>query len=135
MSVHPAAAALLAAVLLGCPSSALDPPPSEPTPAPTPEPPGWYDDVQPLLQRYCADCHSGEATAGGEAGWLNSHEDVTALAIAPECQGETRAVCIPARIEGGDMPFPLGCLPGGLGCITEDEFDLLHEWLDAGTPE
>lgn len=134
MSLHPATVLLLAVALSGCPSSS-EAPPAEPTPVPTPPPPGWYDDIQPLLLRYCGDCHLDAATAGGEVGWLNSHEEVLADAIAPECEGETRARCIPARIEGGDMPFPLGCLPGDLGCITEDELATVHAWLDAGAPE
>jgi hypothetical protein len=135
MIVRPAVV-LLAAALLGCPAPAGESEPAaSPTPSPTPVPPGWIEDVQPLLTRYCGDCHVGAATAGGEVAWLNSLEEVTATAIAPECEGETRAVCIPARIENGEMPFPLGCLPGDLGCITEEELNTVYEWIDAGMPE
>ncbi len=133
MHVRQLAALAIAFALMGCPTEGPGTP--EPTPEPTPPPPGWAEDIQPLLARYCADCHTGAATAGGEVGWLNSLEDVVAEAIAPECEGEIRAACVPMRIENGDMPFPGGCLPGGLGCITEDELQLVYEWLDAGTPE
>ena len=96
--------------------------------------PGWEADVQPILQDYCTPCHEGAAPSSG-IGWLNSYEEATAVAGAPECDGATRAECFSGRIERGEMPLGAPCLPGEDGCITDDQFTTLLNWVDNGTPE
>ena len=122
---------LLAALLLtiGCAPSGYEGPDEEVAD------PTWTGDVQPILKGYCDNCHEGDAAGSGGLGWLNGYDEVVAVAFAGECDGKTRAECIPGRIERGEMPLTAPCTPGEEGCITELQLQTVKNWIDADMPE
>ncbi len=97
--------------------------------------PTWTEDVQPILTAYCGGCHEGDALGSGGIGWLNSYENVTTDAFAGVCDGATRAECIPVRLLDGSMPDGNPCPPGEEGCITDNQFATVENWVDGGMPE
>ncbi len=122
--------ALFGLMLAGCPVDD-----GETGPTDVIEDPTWTEHVQPILQDYCSGCHEGTASASGGIAWLNSYDEATVVADAPECEGSTRAECYAGRIERGEMPLGAACPPGDDGCITEDQFTTLQNWVDDGFPE
>ncbi len=122
---------LLAAGLLlsGCAPSGYDGPDEEVVD------PTWTDDVQPILKGYCDNCHEGDAGGSGGIAWLDSYEEVAAVAGAAECGGAVRGECIPGRSEAGEMPLGAPFTPGGEGCITELQLQTAKNWIAAYMPE
>jgi hypothetical protein len=116
-------------LFVGCQSSGYEGPDEE-VPDPT-----WTTDVQPILAGYCDACHEGDAAGSGGHGWLNSYEDVIAVAEAASCEGETRGECIPGRIVRGEMPLGAPCTPGDEGCITALQLQTVENWIAADMPE
>lgn len=79
--------------LAGCGAPTYDEEPATPTPpapkpGPTPSNPTFAADIQPLMQRYCAQCHNSDT--------FISQEDVFLTSKAP------------ARIANGSMPLKSG---------------------------
>ncbi len=101
---------------------------------PTVDPDDLDDDVQPILVAYCGACHEGDALASGRIGWLNSYADVQANAFEGVCDGSTRGECIPVRLLDGSIPDGNPCPPGEDGCITDNQFSTVENWVAAGMP-
>ena len=86
-------------------------------------------DIYPIFSAACAGCHG----ANGFSGVSVADPNVDAAlenAIAEEAS-------ILERIENGTMPQ--GCV-GGVGgsspsCLSQDDFDKLEAWYEAGSPE
>jgi len=95
--------------------------------------PSWANDVQPVLNDFCGSCHGGTSCPSGVC-WLEDYAVLTGAASATVCAGSTIAECIPVRILDGSMPRNGACPPGSPGCMTQDEFDTLQAWGDAGAP-
>ena len=116
--------------------------PDEP---PTPEPPllSWTRDIRPILGPHCNSCHG----LGGWAPpwWLDSYDEVIAPTTTamgqhycPPKIGEgkrpsTRAECLPVMLSAGVMPVGYGT--EGPAPLTEEEYNLLLDWVEAGAPE
>jgi hypothetical protein len=89
----------------------------------------YTDDIQPILVENCSPCHAGDGNGGHDA--ATSYED--AAREAAEMLEE---------IESGSMPESgsgnAGCdggEPGDPGCVSAEDFALIEQWVDDGTPE
>lgn len=115
------------------PPPAAEPDPEEDEEEASPPAAGGGDlsfeaDVYPILSSSCAGCHG----ASGFAGVSVADSDVEA-ALESAVADEERIL---SEIEAGDMPQGCGGPPGSGGvCLTEDEFDTLSAWYEAGAPE
>jgi cytochrome c553 len=87
-------------------------------------------DVYPILSVACAPCHG----AGGIAGVTIADPDID-VALDSAKAKETNIL---SRVGDGTRPMPPSCsgAPGSGGsCLTEEQFETLEAWYEAGTPE
>ena len=100
-----------------------------PGPGPGPTGPDWQSEIKPLLNSYCGGCHAGTPpTFFTDPGLF----DTQASASFPGCDGKTVAECVLILMLDGSMPLGQGCTPDAPGCPTQDELDLIQEWVDSG---
>ena len=84
--------------------------------------------MYPILSTACAGCHGASAIAGISVADADV-ESALESAIADEDR-------ILSEIEAGDMPQGCGGPPGSGGvCLSEEEFETIQAWYEAGTPE
>jgi hypothetical protein len=102
----------------------IEPPPSTPfvgPPAPPPTPasprPTFARDVQPLLTKYCTDCHNASKKKGGLV--LDGFKDQGTALKDPKVWEK-----VADQLRSGDMP------PTGRKKPTLEELDLLNTWID-----
>ena len=126
---------LFTCALVGCAATTGDDDDSG-SPGEVIEDPTW-DDVQPILSSVCTPCHTAPGAGSGGILWLDSYDAVSADAGNDTACTDTRANCIPGRIERQEMPdgAPAGCTIGEEGCFTQIEFDIIQNWVDDGAPE
>jgi hypothetical protein len=86
-------------------------------------------DIQPILVANCSPCHSVDNSGGHNA--ASSYDDAV-----------ERADDIVDEIESGGMPESgsgnVGCDggdPGDPGCVSAEDFALIQQWVEDGTPE
>ena len=101
-------------------------PTAEPTPTPKPiDVITWDGGVGELLQTKCGTCHNDSGMLGG----LDLTSYSTALAGGNSgpgfVPGDSANSMIIIRQEAGDHP----------GQLSDDELELLREWIDSGAPE
>ena len=111
-------------------------------------PPGWDDDpmsaslcenasygesIEPVLQRYCLQCHSAGTALGGFS--VHSWEAVVesgSYSGATVVPGDCVNSLLYRRIAGvTSTPMP----PTGYGSLTQQEIDCICAWIDAGCPD
>jgi hypothetical protein len=103
--------------------SASDPPPGTPfvgPPAPevpAPPQPTFVKHVQPILAKYCLDCHNAAKKKGGLA--LDGFKDQARALDNPKVWEK-----VAEQIRSGDMP------PPGRKRPTFEELDLVNTWID-----
>ncbi len=100
-----------------------------PTPLPTPTPApvagnSWNEGIATIMEAKCAQCHAASALGGLD---LSSYEStmaggVSGVAVIP---GDPDASLLVSRQTSGDHP----------GQFSEDELNLVIEWILAGAPE
>ena len=92
-----------------------------------PTAPTWTDDVQPILEARCVDCH------GTLGGWSStSYADSQEMAYSGQCNGMTKGECFSVRIKDGTMPTT--------GSLADDmevsgELAILDAWIAADMPQ
>ena len=88
-------------------------------------PVNYYNDIQPIFNTHCIDCHVGNFPSGGLN--LTSYENIMS-------GGNSGAVVIPEdhlnsilwqRIENGDMPM-------GSDPLSEENINLISSWINQG---
>lgn len=94
-------------------------------------PPDYAKDIEPILDQFCGGCHAGASPAfTGNPGALD--------ATPPGSYGCTGTVaeCILEVMQSGDMPLGTGCSPPEEkdGCPTQQQIDLIAEWVALGAP-
>ena len=106
-------------------------PPADEDPPPAPAPSGgvtFASDVFPILNTACAPCHAGDGFGGNNIGGPDVDEAFE--------EASTLAARVVDRISSGGMPPACaGGSPGDSGCVSEDDFATIEEWIEAGTPE
>jgi hypothetical protein len=83
-------------------------------------------DIRPILVANCGTCHTAPNNRGGHNA-TSSYDD--AVRVADDIVGE---------ISSGGMPLNTGCNggePGAPGCVSVDDFELIQQWVEDGTPE
>jgi hypothetical protein len=112
-------------------------PPAETTPTANPPPaappvaPGgdisFAADVWPIFSEGCSTCHTTSALGGQSVG---SPDKAKAMADAIRIEA-----AVLRDVGSGRMPIGCGKPPGGGGnCLTEEDFETIQEWYEAGTP-
>jgi hypothetical protein len=92
------------------------------------------DDVLPLLQEDCGDCHAYFiAFASDDA---QASYEVALEQSSYEGVDQPRYDVIVARVEDGTMPPECGGgAPGSSAdCVTEENFGILRDWANSGEP-
>ena len=89
-------------------------------PASLPEVVTWVDHIEPILDRYCATCHSDAA----DVGRLSGYDYGTYLGSACQFGGVVNTF-----LEGGSMP------PGAAPRPDGRQSALLRQWRAQGYPE
>jgi hypothetical protein len=86
-------------------------------------------DVWPIFNAKCGPtCHVSDGFGGQNIGSEDLEE-----ALADAVDREDRVL---SDLETGRMPLGCGSPPGGGGtCVTEEEFDTIEAWYEAGAPE
>ncbi|MDP6943003.1 MAG: lamin tail domain-containing protein, partial [Myxococcota bacterium] len=117
---------------------------------PTPGGPNWCDsdpgvtfaDVNAIFNDKCGGCHTGGSSGGHSIGSSDldlAYSDSQLMSYSEA--GQTKGAACADRIASGSMPPGEGC--GGVVsdnatnsdvCITDSEYDILLDWLDAGQP-
>jgi hypothetical protein len=83
----------------------------------------YTSDAQPILQANCSPCHSGLSLGGHNAASVYAD----AVRVAENMLDE---------IESGDMPPACdGDDPGDPNCVSEEDLEVLEQWVDDDTPE
>jgi hypothetical protein len=86
----------------------------------------FAEDVHPILVARCGSCH---ATNLFLPRFANS--DVQAAYDVAADLSDT----IVDVLDAGEMPPACGGPPGGNGCVSQAEFELIEAWVAAGSPE
>lgn len=87
----------------------------------------YKNDIQPILDNLCVNCHGGEKTARGLN--LKSYEGVMA--------GSSRGPVVFAGDAGGSklvLSVQMGSMPKRGTKLTADQIQLLVNWINAGAP-
>ncbi len=84
--------------------------------------PTWSEDIAPIFDEHCADCHSGDSALVPA---LLTYADMVATNEAGVPLFERSAV----RIEEGNMP------PANLPAMTDAEIEAVFAWVAACAPE
>jgi hypothetical protein len=107
--------------------AAMEPEPEEETPAPSGEL-SFEADVWPIFNSKCGGCHVSQSLGGQNIGSEDLEE-----ALADAKRIEDRVL---SDLESGRMPLGCGQPPGGGGtCVSEDDFEAIEAWYEAGAPE
>lgn len=84
-------------------------------------------DVQPIFNSQCGSCHVTDGIVHN----IGSEDLDEAFADAVEYED-----AVIAELEAGTMPIGCGAPPGGGGsCISEEDFQTIVDWYEAGAPE
>jgi hypothetical protein len=87
---------------------------------------GFEADVYPILKTNCGSCHAN----GFLPRFANANVD-TAYDVAVDLSDT-----IVDLIASGDMPPACsGRAPGGQGCVSAANFELIQDWVEDDTPE
>ncbi|MEO8185262.1 MAG: hypothetical protein ABI895_41170 [Deltaproteobacteria bacterium] len=85
----------------------------------------FEQDILPVLRANCGSCHA----SGFLPRFASSDVDI-AFSVA-----EAQSQRMVALLADGDMPPACaGRAPGGRGCVSADDFSLIQDWVEAGTP-
>jgi hypothetical protein len=94
----------------------------------------FADDVLPILQVECGDCHAFFIPFASED--AQQSYQVAIEATSYEGEDQPRYDVIVARAEDGTMPPE--CAGGAPGsspdCISEEDFEILQDWANSGEP-
>jgi hypothetical protein len=93
----------------------------------------FADDVLPILQTACGDCHAFFLPFASD----DAQESYAVVTEQTSYEGvdQPRYDVIVARAEDGSMPPECaGGAPGSAGCITEEDFEIIRDWVDSGDP-
>ncbi|KYF90990.1 hypothetical protein BE18_24135, partial [Sorangium cellulosum] len=101
----------------------------------------WALDVQPILEHYCAPCHTTNTTPS-RGFRVTDWETVQLPAVHASCAGMTKGECALVRIKSGQMPRvsdpALACTGDPeldvdkAYCLAQDEQDVIQAWIDGG---
>jgi hypothetical protein len=80
-------------------------------------------DVQPILGDNCSPCHSG--LGFGQHNAASVYGD--AVRVADAILDEIESGGMPPACGGGD--------PGDPGCVSEEDLEVLEQWVDDDTPQ
>lgn len=95
------------------------------------EPPSFDDEVLPLLQRHCIECHDAEKRKGGLR--LDDREMARAGGISGDVlSGGLAESVLHDRISSEDPDWRMP--PPPRAPLSEDELDILTRWVEAGSP-
>lgn len=88
----------------------------------------FESDIHPIFELRCGPCHAGAGSGSQDIGG----PDLEA-ALDDAIRIEDGVI---SDMETGRMPIGCGAPPGGGGnCVTEDEFQTIVDWYEAGAPE
>ena len=107
--------------------------------------PTYTEDIQPILETWCVDCHShdGVMYAGVEldtyASARSTRARSTCTAITPELIDRFGAYLLPLAGSDGQSPCapwePHSMPPGAMARLSVDEQILLARWVETGALE
>jgi hypothetical protein len=106
---------------------------------PEPAEMSYEGQVQPILEKWCGDCHTGNApgVCPGDTCFVSFFDDI--LLPAETCEGHTKAECGLRRIEASRDPTTTDDdLTGLMGPIVlpDDDYEILRRWIrELGAPE
>jgi hypothetical protein len=83
---------------------------------------GYAADVQPILEDSCSPCHSG--LGFGQHNAASVYSD--AVRVADAILDEIESGGMPPACGGGD--------PGDAGCVSEEDLEVLEQWVDDDAP-
>jgi hypothetical protein len=83
----------------------------------------YTSDAQPILQANCSPCHSGLGLGGHNA--ASVYDD--AVRVADAMLDEIESGGMPPACDGDD--------PGDPNCVSEEDLEVLEQWVDDDTPE
>jgi len=93
----------------------------------------YVEGVEPILQRYCLQCHSAGTALGGFS--VHSWQAVVetgGFSGASVVPGDCASSTLYSRVTGVTAnPMP----PSGYGTLTQPEVDCICAWIDAGCPD
>jgi hypothetical protein len=99
--------------------------------------PTYSADIRPLLQGYCAPCHT--TNGSGSTNFASIYSD--AFEDSKLCPGVNVGACGLTLVLSGEMPVGKQCSgdpetdADKPGCLTQNAIDLYQAWLEAGLPE
>jgi hypothetical protein len=86
----------------------------------------FAEDVHPILVARCGSCHATNLFLPRFA----SSDVQAAYDVAVDLSDTIVDV-----IDAGEMPPACGGPPGGNGCVSQAEFEVIESWVADGTPE
>ena len=96
----------------------------------------YTDDVAPILQKYCAECHLPGMQGARKTGFLvDSYESVMGETFyGPVIKpGRASTSSLYILITGGDKLMV--SMPHGKASLEAEEIETIRAWIDSGAPE